>query len=254
MKNAHPHNRLGFGLLFIGVVLALFSYYILATTWLTALGLAMVIMGFILLALSRSIPRLPPEYCRLLFRASTDTVSDLLEELGITNRAIYLPPKMTDGKLRALIPLDGSVNPKLPVRLPSGRLIVQYGPGPDDIGLLISTPGTRAMEMIDRTSEGISNDLEADLNTLFRGMLDVADRAQVTNHRDKLTVELINPIVEHEKSWASQSLGSPLAAIAAAAAAVALARPVSVAAEHGDDRAYYIEIEAMPCVSSTDTS
>ncbi len=251
MKAANPYTWLGLGLLLTGAALALTAYLLLAVVWLTAFGLALVVLGLILLALARSVPHLSPAYSRLLFQSGRDSISDLLEELSVTSRAIYLPPGMTENKPRALIPLDGTANPVLPSRLPAGRLIVRYGSRPDDIGLLVSTPGTGALEMTGQSGELGPGDLESSLNALFHGLLDVADRVAVTRSIDKLLVKLAGPHFEQDRSWGSQSLGSPVAAMAATLAAAALGQPVTVQAEQGNARTYSIEIRLLPCASTT---
>ncbi len=254
MKAAHPYTWLGLGLLLAGAALTLCASFILGVAWLAALGLALTILGLLLLALARSIPRLPPEYSRLLFQTGSDAISDMLEELSVTSRAVYLPPSMTEGKARALIPLDGRADLVLPPRLPAGRLIVRYGPRPDDLGLLVSTPGTGALALLE-PSEGLGPvDLGSSLTSLFRGVLDVAERVSVLPGTGGFTVELVRPHFEHDKNWASQSLGSPVAAITAAVAALALGKPVAIQSEQGDAKTYRIEIGVLPCASSTATS
>jgi len=126
----------GLGLLITGLLVALSAYFIFLLTWLTALGISMLILAVILLVLGRTVPRLSPEVSSLLLETGIDNISALIEELGIKAKAIYLPSSLTGGRPQALIPLHA--NPSLPPitkALPQ-RLIVQYGASPDDIGLL----------------------------------------------------------------------------------------------------------------------
>ncbi|MFQ6122861.1 MAG: hypothetical protein ACE5LA_07390, partial [Dehalococcoidales bacterium] len=61
MLNKNPYTRVGLVLLIGGSLLALSAYFVFFVIWLTALGICMLILSFILLALGRTIPKLPPE-------------------------------------------------------------------------------------------------------------------------------------------------------------------------------------------------
>jgi Ca2+/Na+ antiporter len=89
-KILNPYINTGAALVTTGILLSLTASLIFEIVWLTAFGLSMIILGVILIALGRSLPRLSPELARLLFTSGSDTISDLLEELGITAKAIYL--------------------------------------------------------------------------------------------------------------------------------------------------------------------
>jgi len=141
LLNKNPYTVAGLGLLIAGSLVSPLAYFILALTWLTALGICMLILSLILLVLGRTIPKLPPEVCGLLLETGIDNMATIVEELGIRTKAIYLPSSLTNGRPQALIPLHS--NPSLPPinkALPH-RLIVRYGASPDDIGLLLSQSG-----------------------------------------------------------------------------------------------------------------
>ncbi|MFQ6122103.1 MAG: hypothetical protein ACE5LA_03480, partial [Dehalococcoidales bacterium] len=61
MLNKNSYIWAGLGLLIAGSLISLADYFIFLLTWLTALGICMLILSFILLALGRTIPKLPPE-------------------------------------------------------------------------------------------------------------------------------------------------------------------------------------------------
>ena len=102
-KNAYIWS--GFGLVIAGSLVTLPAFFILQLTWLTALGLCMIILSLILLALGNTVPKLPPEVCRLLLETGTNNIAALIEELGISTKAIYLPPSLNSGQVKAFIPL-----------------------------------------------------------------------------------------------------------------------------------------------------
>ncbi len=138
MLNKNSYIWAGLGLLVAGSLLFAVSYFILLLTWLSALGISMLILSFIFIVLGRTIPKLPPEVSSLLLETGISTIATLVEELGIKSKAIYLPSSLTSGKAQALIPLHSNPlsSPILEV-LPQ-RLIVKYGANPDDIGLLVT--------------------------------------------------------------------------------------------------------------------
>jgi len=112
LLNKNPYTRLGFGLLTAGILVSPIAYFILDLTWLSALGICMLIMSFIILTLGRTIPKLPPEACGLLLETGVDNMASLVEELGIRAKATYLPSSLTNGRPQAFVPLHSA--PSLP--------------------------------------------------------------------------------------------------------------------------------------------
>ncbi len=245
LRNKNLYTWSGLGLLVAGSLVSLVSYFILLVTWLTALGISMLILSFILLALGRTIPKLPPEVSALLLQTGIDNMATLVEELGIKSKAIYLPSSITNGRPQALIPLHS--NPSLPMitkPLPQ-RLIVRYGTSPDDIGLLLSTTGTTAVGMLESTPGSTSAELESALTSLFAGILGVADRTGVTYRENHISVEIYNPRIETETTWFHQCLGGPLASVVASVAAEAWDRPVTIKQEEHHRGRCSIELEVL---------
>jgi hypothetical protein len=203
----------------------------------------MLILSFILLALSRAIPKLPPEVGGLLLETDIDNMASIVEELGVRTKAVYLPSSLTSGRPQALIPLHA--NPSLPpitTALPQ-RLIVRYGTRPDDIGLLLSTIGSNAVGMLKSRPNPDSDELESALNYLFTGILGVADRTRVANHSNNIKVEIHKPRIENKATWYHQSLGGPLASIVASLTAEAWNKPTTIKKEERLGGKHYIELE-----------
>ena len=245
MLNKNPYTWAGLGLLVAGSLVSLSSYFILLLTWLTALGISMLILSFILLALGRTIPKLSPEVSTLLFETGIDNIASIVEELGIRAKAIYLPSSLTNGRSQALIPLHS--NPSLPTitkALPQ-RLIVRYGANPDDVGLLVTTIGTTVVSMLESRPAPTSTELESALTSLFRGILGVADGARVTYRENHIGVEIHNPRIENKTTWFHQCLGGPLASVVASVAAEAWNRPVTISQEEHHKGKCSIELEVL---------
>ena len=245
MLKKNPYIWAGLGLLAAGSLVFLSSYFILLITWLTALGICMLILSFIFLALGRTIPKLSPEVSSLLLETGISNIATLVEELGIKSKAIYLPSTITNGKPQALIPLH--VNPSPPTikeALPQ-RLIVRYGANPDDIGLLVTTTGTTAVSMLEVKPGPTSTELESALTSLFTGLLGVADRTRVITAENHINVEIYNPRIENKTTWFHECLGSPLASIVASVAAEAWNRPITIKQEEHHRGRYSIELEVL---------
>jgi hypothetical protein len=231
LRNKNPYIRAGLGLLIAGAVVFLVAYFILLLTWLSALGVAMLILAVILLALGRAIPRVSPEVGALLLETGISNMDTLVEEFGITGRALYLPASLAGGRPRALIPLRSNPSsPSVTGALPR-RLIVRYGDKPEDAGLLVDTAGTTAVGMLETRPGPVSDELESALTLLLRGLLGVADRVSVAINENQVSVDIYNLRIENRTTWANRCLGSPLASIVASVAAEAWDGPVTIRQE-----------------------
>lgn len=245
MRNKNPYTWAGLGLLVAGSLVSLSSYFILLLTWLTALGISMLILSFILLALGRTIPKLSPEVSTLFLETGIDNIAAIVEELGISSKAIYLPSSLTSGKPQALIPLRSNPSPSLITKGLPQRLIVKYGASPDDIGLLLSTTGTTAVGMLESTPGPNSAELESALTSLFRGILGITDGTRVIDRENHISVEISNPRIENKTTWFHQCLGGPLASIVASVAAEAWDKPVTIKQEEHHKGKCSIELEVL---------
>ena len=234
---------LGLGLALAGSMLSSVSHVILHSTPLTALGISTIILGAASLALSRSQTKIPPEASEILLESGLNNISVLIEELGITSKSIYLPSSLTDGKPQALIPLHMNPHPPKPQSPLPKRFIVKYGPNPEDMGLLITTPGsTIASKSISRTNPAPA-DLEATLSSVLTGTLDLADAVKVSTVGEKIIVEVSNPRLKHKSVQIYECLGSPLASIVASMIAEALDKPVIINRETHEKHKNIIELK-----------
>ncbi|MFC2007085.1 hypothetical protein ACFLVB_00565 [Chloroflexota bacterium] len=205
----------------------------------------MFILSFILLALGRTIPQLPPEICTLIMETGTDNIASLVEELGLKARAIYLPSSLANGKPHALIPLhsDSSL-PSITKSLPQ-RLIVRYGNHPDDLGLLLSTIGSTAIGMLERIPGNTSAELESALTSLLIGGLGMAEGVSVIFDENRIKVEISKPRIENEATWSNYCLGTPLTSLIASVTAEAWDKPVIINHEQSDSNISSVELEVI---------
>src|SRR5512144_468464 len=96
---------LGISLCVAGVIFSPVAYFIISSVPFAATGLSAIMIGFACIALANSRPYLSPEACQLILKTGMENTSALIEELGLTNKAIYLPSSMREGNAQAIIPL-----------------------------------------------------------------------------------------------------------------------------------------------------
>jgi len=225
------YSGLGLGLVLAGAALIPVSHFLLGSTPLTALGISLIVLGAVCLALGRARPEIPPEISAILLEAGVENIATIVEELGLTSKAIYLPSRLGGGRNQALIPLRSNPSvPQIERPLPR-RLIVKYGPGADDVGLLLSTPGSATIDLLESKPGSSSVDLEAALSFVLIGGVDLVDAVRVGLGEGRVTVEVSNPRLEYKNIRLYQNIGSPLASIIASIAAEGLGKPLVVAEE-----------------------
>jgi hypothetical protein len=243
--NKNQYTYTGSGLLIAGILISVSAYFIFHLIWLTAFGICLLILSVIILALGRTIPRLPPEACEMLMETGINNISSLIEELGISTRAIYLPSSLAAGQPRALIPLhNDSTIPSITRTLPR-RLIARYGDGPEDIGLLFSTIGGTAVTLLEYRPGASPGELESAIISLFHGKLGLAEGARVIKHDNTIEVVIQKPQLGDGAAWSHSCLGSPLASIVASITAEAWDKPVIIRQEKLIEGKCELEIEVV---------
>jgi hypothetical protein len=241
----NPYTWTGLGFIIIGAGLILASLFVFSFSWLTAMGIAVLILSFILLALGRTIPKLSPEVSILLLETGIDNLATFFEELGVKSKAIYLPSSVTNGKPKALVPLNYKTSSSKIVKTIPQRLIVRYTSDPEDIGLLVTTMGNVATGMLESRPGPNAGEVESAMAHLLTGVLGVADGTRVIVREHGVSFEIHNPRIENRKTWSSQSLGSPLASIAASVAAEAWGRPFIITQEERSRRKHSVELKVV---------
>jgi len=230
MKNiTNSFTLLGVCLSLSGVALSTLAFIILQSTPMTALGISTIILGAVSLSLGRTQPKIPPEASRILLESGIENISSIVEELGLKSKAIYLPSSMASGKPQALIPLNSNLDTlKLGnVALPK-RLIVKYGSNPEDMGLLVTTPGSAISGLVTPKSDATTSDLESAITLILVGTTGLADGTKVVRDNEKIRAEISKLRLEYKNMWIYESLGSPIASIVASVVAEVLDKPITV--------------------------
>lgn len=236
---SNPYRLLGIILAVVGAILAPIFYFVVNAVPLTAVALSAIILGFTCILLANARPYLSPEACQILLRTGMENTAALLEELGIRNKAVYLPSNMRNGHPQALIPLAGEgdarrIRDKLP-----GRLIVRYGPDAKDIAIAVTTPGSINLEMLENKPGPTEDEIESAVTYILTGVLDIADGVKVNMADSRINIDVHKAKMGYEEIWYYQCLGSPVASIAAAISSEALGKPVRIIEESynkGEDK------------------
>ena len=228
---SNPYRVLGLGLCLAGTIFAPISYFIIGSVPLTAVGMSAIIIGFTCIALANARPYISPEACEVILKTGMENTAALLEELGIRNKAVYLPSSMRDGHPQALIPLGEDrdiqrVKGKIP-----GRLIVRYGVNPDDMAIAVTTSGSINIDMLETKPGPTSEEIEAAVTYILTGLLDIANSVTVNLSDTQVNVEISGPKLHYEDIWYYRCLGSPIASIVAAISSEALEKPIRIKEE-----------------------
>ena len=247
MKNmiAWQNNRyliLGSGLVTSGLTFALFAWLMTDYVPFIALGLACIIIGIVSLALNQTLKQVPFDTSLLLIESSFDTISAIVEEFGVTSKALYLPRSVTDGPLRTLIPIQNDAfDSTFPTHLDQ-RLIVQFGNNPEDIGILLAAPGATILE-VDTIETYLSTELATSLSSIIVGNFDLATGVDVQRDGSFIQITIKNSPLSRKNEFSHSVLGSPMASITATITALVLNQPILIDAEEIQGKEHKIKLE-----------
>ena len=228
---SNPYRMLGLVLCAAGAIFAPISYFILDSVPLTAVGLSTMVIGFTCIALANTRPYISPEACQLILKTGMENTATLIEELGLTSKAVYLPSTMRDGHPQALIPLvEGEDIQWVKEKIP-GRLIVRYGVNPEDMAIAVTTPGSINIDLLETKPGPTSGEIEAAVTYILTGVLDIANSVTVNLTDSRVEVEVSGSRLHYEDIWYYRCLGSPIASIVAAISSEALQKPVRIREE-----------------------
>jgi len=218
-------------LVLAGALFAPVAYFIIVSVALTAVSVSAIMIGLTCIALASARPYISPEASELILKTSMENTAALLEELGLSNKAIYLPSSLREGHPQALIPLSGNgglqhIRGKIP-----GRLIVRYGDNPDDMAIAIATPGSINLDKLETKPGPTSDEIEAAMTYVLIGLLDLASSVMVNMMDNKVGIEVNGPKLHYEDIWYYRCLGSPIASIVATISCEALGKPVRIVEE-----------------------
>ena len=243
---SNSYRTVGLVLCLAGAIFAPISYFIMNAVPLTAIGISAIMIGVTCIGLAKTRPSISPEACQLILKTGMENTAALLEELGIRSKAVYLPSAMRDDRPQALVPLiDGEDINWIKGKIP-GRLIVRYGANPTDMAIVVTTPGSINIEMLETKLGPTPGEIEAAATYLLVGVLDIASSVTVSLTDNQIDVGISGTRLYYEDIWYYRCLGSPIASIVAAISSEALQKPVRIKEERHNKEKSRIILEVLP--------
>jgi len=243
---SRPYKLFGIALCAAGAIFTPISYFVIASVPLAAVGLSAIIIGFTCIALANTRPYLSPEACQLMLRTGMENTAALIEELGLRNRAIYLPSKTRGGRPQALIPLAEDRQIQWVKENIPGRLIVRYGRDADDMAIAVTTPGSINIDMLETKPGPTADEIQAAATYILVGVLDIARSVNVNLADRQVGIEVNGARLGYEDIWYYRCLGSPIASILAAISSEALGKPIRIKEETFNKGKDHIVLEVLP--------
>lgn len=229
-----------------GIIFAPIAYFLITSVPLTAIGISTIIIGFVSLALANSRRPISPEASELLFRAGMENMAALIEEFGIKNKAIYLPSAMLEGRSRAVIPLEDTIELEHIIGKISERLIVRYGDNPEKMAIAVTTPGNIKVEGFEVKAGTTPAEIEATMTHELVGILDLADSITVNMDGTQVDVVVNGARLHYEDIAYYRCLGSPIASIVANITCESMEKPVRIVDESYQRGENHILLEVLP--------
>ena len=231
--------------MFLGIALSLVSSLVLKSTPITALGISAFIIGSICIALARTRPNISPEASAILLETGIENTAAIIEELGLTSNAIYIPSSATREGGNAVIPINSKGNSLQIMHKIPKRLITKYGTDDNDIGIMVATPGSACLRLSKNKPGATASEIESAITTIIAGALDIADSARVNIADGKAVIIITNPRLKHKDIKFYQYIGSPLASIAATLVCEAIDKPLVIEEENQEKGKTTIQLRIL---------
>lgn len=230
---------IGIFLAALGAVVGFLSY-LMGIVPMLAFGLASFLLGILVLYL-------PERRESVAGRLATDSslpsllnVENLLEELDLDERGIYIPASGLGVCPRVFVPLAETPATKQPPvgLVNSRRIFVTVGKDPDDRGILLNAPGSEILAAVERSlridlAKVSLDDLGADLNSGFKA-LGIGQVTKLERQETVVRIQIeLTTLVDLEAKLRNVAprlvaqVGTPVASAVAAAVSKAAARYVT---------------------------
>ena len=208
----------GLGLIVFGVPFTLYSFYLLLSIPLTALGIACIVLGATVLLVPSS--PVPANTVRAMVEGASINIEALLEEFDAKDKAVYLPPR--DGRSWAFVPLSDNPGASAawaamdaPVRVMTD---VEGEPG-----LMVFPPGSEIVRLSLLSEE---SGIEEALNYVLVDFLEAVDSVKAVTAEDRIIVQMENPRIRTDFPRFEMVLGSIPTSLAGCVVATVLGKPM----------------------------
>ena len=229
--NRRAYALLGASVLTIGGTTLFVSLVLVGSESGAVVAIAVLVLGIVLVSLGQTKSAVPPSLALILARSGYDNTARLIEELGVDSRAVYLPSNLCGDVPMAAIPItENSTLLRLESPVES-RLIARFGHS--DMALLVTTPGSFSLEMLDTPLGHTLDEAASALTTIVCGSLGLATAVSVSDRVDRLHVRMdksLRPALL-QNGRLEMCVGSPMASIAATVLAESLEHPIRFESE-----------------------
>ncbi len=229
--NRRAYALLGASVLTIGGTTLFVSLVLVGSESGAVIAIAILVLGIVLVSLGQTKSAVPPSLALILARSGYDNTARLIEELGVHSRAVYLPSGLCEGVPLAAIPIAEHTTLTRLERPVESRLIARVGQS--DMALLITTPGSFSLEMLDAPVGHSLDEAASALTTIVCGSLGLATAVSISDRGDRIHIRMekyLRP-APLQNGRLEMCLGSPLASIAATVLAESLERPIEFESE-----------------------
>jgi len=230
-----------------GLFLGLGAYMLIGSIPLTAMGIGLIIIG-VSWALTPTHP-VPRKAVSDIVVSSCSNIEALLEFVGATKRAIYVPSE-GGGKVIAYVPLRGSEGglPLKAIAENPGRVIVRQG---GSLGIIVTPPKIE----FGGGNPGIEGDgsIEPLLNYVLVETSEIAESVKAVRSGESFIIEVYGVRVDVEYQRFRAVMGSLPSCLAAQVAAAASSRPVQIADERRDRDKITVHLRLLDWTETTYT-
>jgi len=225
----------GIGLSTFGTILALGSYILLQNIPLTAMGIGIIVIG---IAWALTPPNPTPKKALLnLVKTSCSNIEALLEAIGATNKAIYIPTK--DNHVIAYVPLkNGDDITFQTIAENNNKILINQG---KTLGIVIIPPNTGLKTSNPETELNIDTQID---NILIE-TLEIAENIKTARSEDTIIVQVHKPQIDIDYPRFKIIMGSLPAALIAQAIATATLRPVKIIQEKNTKNTLTIQLKLL---------
>jgi hypothetical protein len=225
-KRMDRYLALGLGLALFGAPFAIFSFIILLSIPLTAIGLACVILGAAIALVPES--PVPKETIRAMIEGSCAGTESLLEEFNLKNRAVYLPPR--DGRVTAYVSSDADQTSSWKALETPTRVIGEVG---GNLALTLFPPGT---EIIRLSDIGEESGVDEALSYVLVDFLEAVESVKSVEAGRRIIVSMSKPRIRSDFPRFNTCLGTLPTSIAGCVLAQVLNKPVGLIEEQATNQ------------------
>ncbi len=228
----NTYTLMGVLLTLLGFLITPYSYYIIDSVPLSAVGLSALILGFTSIGLGNARPGVSLESARLFMKTGTISATMLLEVSGIKGKAVYYPRKMLGGNSQALVPINGDADVRKLKSILGQSVIDTYPIGAEGTAIALTTPGNLSLELLPARPGKTAGEIKSALKDVFK-VLEIANVDSVKIKDYLINIEVSEPGIRYDEKdkLYYQYIGSPVASIAAAICCEALEKPVRIVEE-----------------------